>query len=442
MFTRSGKRPTPNKNKSLKALTAVCIPDDMLKDKTRQELIDHIEAAMALDASRFESLALTLIHHFINHAQSLPETLNSYYSKSGGILDYSLNRTEVAMSLFRELTIAEKVLSEEQKLWGYALFSASLLKGIGKLQIDYQVELYDHQGQHQKRWNPLLESMLSIARNYHYQLLGEHDIELRKRLNLLLARLLMPNKAFEWIASNPEVLRVWLALIDEDWESAGTLGALLERADAIAIQRYILQFMRSAKDGKTSLSGRIGTFIDNGADQLIEREIACGVEFINWLMQCLERGKLTINQSPLFMVPGGMLMSSDMFKLFVREHPEYKNWQAVQNAFLAIGVHELGPEGAVNSKFEQKSNQQIISGIVMNKFGVALPEQVQVQNIHTGVVSSQQALKLIHNRSSSSFTQQNSHSASSPIQQLNAKGIWVETAELGPNLSPGGFLRG
>lgn len=439
MFTRSGKKPAPKKTKSLKDLTSVVTPDDILEDKNRQELIINIKKASDLQPERFNSLCSTLINHLINHCQSLPETFNSYYSKPGGVLDYALNRTEVAMTMFRQLIVAEDELSEEQKLWGYALFSASILKGIGKLQIDYEVELYDLNGQHLKRWNPLLESISAVGGYYHHQLLGEHDAELRKRLNLLLARLLMPTKAFAWIVSNPEVLRVWLALIDEDWESAGTLGALLVRADAVAIQRYITSYMLSGRGPK---SGRIGSFIDSGAEQLADREILTGVEFIKWLMQSLESGKLMVNKAPLFMVPGGMLMSADMFKLFVREHPEFKNWQAVQNGFLAIGVHELGPEGAVSSRFEQQSNQQIVSGVVMNKYGIALPEQVHVQNIHTGKVTSQSALSLIHSREGANFSQQKSSVASSPLQQLNAKGQWIEPANANPELSPGGFLRG
>ena len=135
-------------------------------------------------------------------------------------------------------------------------------------------------------------------------------------------------------------------------------------------------------------------------------------------------------------------MSADMFKLFVREHPEFKNWQAVQHGFLAVGVHELGPEGAVNSRFEQQSNQQIVSGVVMNKYGIALPEQVHVQNIHTGKVTHQSALSLIHSQDSTNFTQQQAGVTSSALQQLNAKGQWVEPASANPELSPGGFLRG
>ena len=43
----------------------------------------------------------------------------------------------------------------------------------------------------------------------------------------------MPVSGFAWIASNPQVLAVWLALLNEDQRSAGTLGAILIRADAI-----------------------------------------------------------------------------------------------------------------------------------------------------------------------------------------------------------------
>ena len=35
-----------------------------------------------------------------------------------------------------------------------------------------------------------------------------------------------------------------------------------------------------------------------------------------------------------------------MFQLFMREHPEYKNWQAVQNGFLSLGLHRRAADGS------------------------------------------------------------------------------------------------
>ena len=200
--------------------------------------MQKIAESSALDSARFDNLCLKLLHNFANQCQSLPETANSYYALPGGLLDHALNRTEAALHLLRQQMVQEHdaELSEEQKLWLYALFSAAILQGIGKLQLDYRIELFDINGLLTRPCNPLLEGLASSSKYYYEFIQGSED-DLRRRLNLLLAYQLMPESGFAWIAGNPQVLAAWLALLNEDPNAAGMLGRILERADAIAIQR-------------------------------------------------------------------------------------------------------------------------------------------------------------------------------------------------------------
>ena len=145
LFHRHGKRTRSAHAKPLKDLVAIIPPAQMLLEDRRQELLQKITEFCALEPSRFEGLCSSLIHNLINHCQSMPETSNSYYAMSGGFLDHALNRTEAALDLFRQYVVKEDGhdLSEVQKLWVYALFSAGILQGIGKLQIDYRIDLFD-----------------------------------------------------------------------------------------------------------------------------------------------------------------------------------------------------------------------------------------------------------------------------------------------------------
>ncbi|AHE68359.1 TraI domain-containing protein [Legionella oakridgensis] len=432
MFHRYSKKAKSPSSKPLKDLTAVESPAQLLADAKRQELLAKIKLSSGLEGSRFELLCMPLIHNFINHGQSLPETSNSYYSLPGGLLDHALNRTEAALHLFREYVLQEGAeLSEEQKLWVYALFSAGILQGIGKLQNNYSVELFDLNGQQLKQWNPLLESMASVGRYYHFEFQKESEEELRRRLNLLLGRALMPANGFSWIAANPQVLAVWLALLNEDWQSAGTLGAVLIRADAIAIQRYFSEFLIRNMAGRGGRANRISTFIDSIPDSLAEKERLIGMEFIKWLTIALEKGQIMINKAPLFMVPGGLLMCAEIFKYFVREHPEFKNWQAIQKGFLSLGLHKIAADGEVISRFEQSKNQQMVSGIVVSDYAVVLPNQVKVHNLNTGKITEQSATELINTtQQGSHFTQKLAGTPSEPLRHLAANGQWqvIETS--------------
>lgn len=404
MFHQKDKREKTRSVKPVKIpkdLTAMAVPLDILDGGKRQTLIQQMRTFSDLPTKRFDDLCLSLIYQLVNYCQFLPETVNSYYALPAGMLDYALNRAEAAMQLLHDYLIPNEQggLSDIQRLWLYAMLSASLLKDIGKLQIDYQVRVFDPFGQPLKQWNPLIESLISAGSYYQFEFLLDHEDKrpVRRRINLLLARLLMPNEGFSWIASNPEVLATWLALLSDDWQSAGTLGAILIRADAIAIQRYFNDHLLHHVAGKQGTGGpRIGTFIDTKPTKPLAKEQLTGIQFIKWLSLALDSGQIMINKAPLLMVPGGLLIHPDIFKYFVRAHPEYKNWQAIQSGFLSLGLHRLNVNGETLSRFEQENNHQMHDGVLFSKYAIVLPKSVKTHHLSTGKISTMSAVELIH----------------------------------------------
>jgi integrating conjugative element relaxase (TIGR03760 family) len=436
LFHRKRTSSLSKQEKSIKDLTRIITAAQFLAEDRRQALLKKIRDLTHLQSSRYESLCVMLIENIVLYCQSLPETANSYYSQPGGLVDHALNRTEAALSLFEEFMIHDQseFWSEEQMLWQYALYSAAILQGIGKLFVDYRINIFDNKAKFLKEWNPLRESMGSIGQLYSYEFRKEPAIEFRRRINLLLAQTLMPVSGFLWIASNREVLEVWLALLHEDERSAGTLGAILIRADAIAIQRYFTEFMhRYASTFPTGRYGTIGTF-SGTPENLATKEQNVGLEFIQWMFQSLSKGMIKINEAPLFMVPGGMLMCQEIFQLFVREHSEYKNWQAVRNSFLALDLHSPGAEGDVMARFETQ-NQQMQSGIVFSKYALVLPDSVKV--CHSNKVESVSALELINRAASYTELSQKNLATTSSLQKLNKEGKWLISEHDGPTLTPG-----
>ena len=268
---------------------------------------------------------------------------------------------------------------------------------------------------------------MSVGNHYQFEFKPdlEDKITLRQRINLLFAHQLMPNKGFSWIASNPDVLAIWLALLNDDWRSAGTLGALLVRADAAAIQRYFHDYILPLTHKRGSRSGRIGTFVDGTPETLFAKEQLIGVEFINWLTGALEAGHLMVNKAPLIMVPGGLLIGSEAFKLFIQAHPTYKNWQAVQSGFLSLGLHRLNADGTIFSRFEQTNNQQIHNGILFSNYAVALPQSLRLRNLYTGAVAPVSAIELIHlAQLNHPFSRQSQATSQQALQQLTIAGEW------------------
>lgn len=430
MFHRQDKKENPLSLKSVKDLSPVLTASQILSDEKRKIVLHQLKTLCAFDNERYKAICETLVINITNHCQSLPETLNSYYARPAGIIDYALHRTETVLQLFMQSIVQkdETELTEIQQLWLYALYTASLLKDIGKLQIDYHVKVFDNHSHPIKNWNPLIENLISIGSLYHFEFMPDREdkIILRQRINLILAHQLMPSKGFAWIASHPNVLATWLALLSDDWRSAGTLGALLVRADAAAIQRYFNEYILPQSHRKSARSGRIGTFVDSTLtpEALLAKEQMLGVEFIHWLTASLESGRLLINKAPLLIVPGGLLVGTEAFKLFIQSHPEYKNWQAVQTGFLSLGLHRLTTDGNTLSRFEQTNNQQIHSGILFKNYAVALPQSVRLHSLYTGAVTQVSAIELIHlAQLNHPFTQQQATSTSA-LQHLTANGEW------------------
>lgn len=323
---------------ALKDLSKIQSPAELFAHEKRQALLTQIQQHCFLEEGRYKSLVQLLLDSLANMIQSLPETHHSFYANAGGLVDHALHRTEAALALFNQILLlgAEKQASEEQKLWQYALLSAGLLKGLGKLYDEYEINLFDGHGQWLKKWNPLQESLATFGKYYDYVLQAEGDPQFRKRLNLLLARQIIPASGFSWIASNRQVFAVWLALLNEDPGSAGTLGAIFERAEALVLQRYLQDWCNRLTTGRGSLAGRSSTFTDSNPLSTLEREQQLGAEFMQWLMKAIADNRLTLEQEPLFTLPGGMLMSQALFQHFLKENPQYKNWLAVQKGVMSL----------------------------------------------------------------------------------------------------------
>jgi integrating conjugative element relaxase (TIGR03760 family) len=410
-------------SKPLKDLTRTMAAAQFLLEHKRQALLQKMRDYSGLLPSRYDSLCGTLLESLVDYCQSLPETTSSYYAHPGGLVDHALNRAEAALGLFQDFLLQAEgePLSEEQTRWQYALYSAALLQGLGKLYTDYRVDCYDINGHLLTQWNPLLERLRGLAGFYDYEVKKDEDPAFRKRLNLLIAKAMMPASGFSWIASHPEILAIWLALLNEDEASAGAMGAILIRADAIAIQRYLQEHLYKVHEGdRAGRYARVGTF-SGKPDTLIEKQSAAGAAFVHWLTKSLEEGLLMINKAPLLMVPGGLLVLPEAFARFMN----LSGIKNVQQGFLSLGLHRTSPDGSVFTQFEQAHNQEMHQGIVIANYAAILPKTVQVHQIHTGQVKQMSAVELIYrSQFGGQFTAAQVATPIEPLRMLTASGQW------------------
>jgi len=354
--------------------------DELLASDKRQLIIKKLQPLMGLSDDNFYKLCLKLVHTFAETVQYLPETQNSYYSSKGGLLDHALERSQTALSMCRSYFVPDDnnkaPLTQPQTLWAYAMFTAALLYGLGKIVTDVSVEIFDRHGANGKPWNPFKGSMLKKGFLYDYRFTGKYPADFRNRSTLILAKQLMPEEGFRWISENHAVLSTWFAILDDDTRGAGTLGYILNRAEAETINQYF--DAREIAGSKEFLKKGVKTtfMTDRTRETLadIKADTKPGEAFAEFLKSSLENGSLMVNKPPLFSIPGGLLISTDAFRYcidyWVENNGPYKNIspEALENSFRNIKLHERSADNVSKRQFENtKTNKTFNAYVIKNK---------------------------------------------------------------------------
>lgn len=437
MFYREEKKSTIAKKPiGFKNLDPIESFEVLLKDKKRQETLYQIKHHLAYPAGQYQKLGSPLVASVAMYYQHMPET-SLYFSQRGGLLDHALYRTEAALTLMRQLMVQDDktgLPTDNQKVWLYALFSASLLQGIGKLYTEYQINIHNSIGTLVKTWEPLLEDMATVGDYYRSQFVREDsDGEaLRRHTTMLLAQQLMPKPGFALLSAHPNIFRAWLALLEEDREGAGSLSAILDRADAIAKQNYLNQFLDENDYVLEQGNARIGTFLDTVPENTAERERVIGAKFLIWIRDALESGKFILNQEPFRaeIFPTGVALSAETYDIFLQEHLKLKSKFIIHRAVSAWHAH---------SQLEHSEASLEKQGRIYLD-NANLPDTVKVYDNKTGHISTVRSLDLIRNMEAYS---RDHGRAPNLIQQLDLDGQWINkdivpTKKLQMGIKPGG----
>lgn len=412
MFHHQEKKTKTKPTKPLTDLTRILPHNLLLAGDKRQMLVAKIKTLSDLeDSDAYEALWLNLIHSMATFYQSLPDANNAFYTKACGLIENALNRAEAALSLLQDHLLKEdsEKCSEIQQLWQYALFSAALLQGIGKVYVDYQIDLYDNSGDFYQTYNAFTGPMVQKSAFYLHQFLKGTDPDLGRSLHCILAHALMPAAGFQWLASNKEVFAAWLSLLQEDNENAGILGTLLTRADAVTLQRNLHEFLQKQAASRGAHYG----LVTGRGEGLLEKEQMLGAEFLEWLNHSFEKGDLVFNQSPVEMGPNGMILSEAVFHAFMADNPAYKSVEALQKGLLALGLATEAVD-ALAGEDSHRSRQ-----IVLGNYSVALPPVVHFRSVATGKITPTSAVDITYMRSLD-----NKFSREKAAEGLNAKGEW------------------
>ncbi len=393
-------------------VTPVLNADDLLASESRQRTIKEIRDLMSLPEEEFDRWFLMVIRQFAEFVQNLPETARSFYASVGGLLDHALERTSLALFLCRTYLLPQSAsmatLDEPEMLWVYAVFTASLYLDIGKVATHHTITLTDAEGNEVKAWLPFTGNMISQSTHYVYGFNAQDHEHMRHLITPLLARQLIPDEGFYWIASNPDVLQAWLAMLADEQRQMGSLMTVIPLADAQILEGFFtdrkvfrhslspktiaflaqLQKMRKAQEfiGKqTDREQQIDKFAYLQQDPKVpttQQQSMFGLPsatanhaqatsaqaqqayshsavdtkavtqaFINWFRDSVAEGKTSVNQADSNVVVSdrGVLIDKQVLQNFIDQNPTHapKTVAEVQQTLLLAGIMTAANVGQV-----------------------------------------------------------------------------------------------
>jgi integrating conjugative element relaxase (TIGR03760 family) len=237
------KKPLSDKQIAHRDPVPILSANQLLGTEKRQQILTDTSALLSLPNDEYERIFLKVTENFAEFVQNLPETERSYYANIGGLLDHALERTSLSLFLCRTYLLPEDAslasVSESEMLWVYAVYTASLLYDIGKIATKHIVTLTDEKGSDIKSWLPYNAPMThQNASHYVYNFSEEHHDRIRWGVTPLLARQVLPEEGFAWIASDMGVLESWLALLNDELRTVGSLLSVIPLADAQLLESY------------------------------------------------------------------------------------------------------------------------------------------------------------------------------------------------------------
>ncbi len=220
-FQPEQKPAAPKRDQRIRPVQTV---EQLLETTERKPLLQEIQDLSAASSKHYQAFYEPLINNFAEFVQQLEHIDHPSITW----LDHHLRLAKTTLKMREQfLLVGESlhpILNKDEALWHYVAFSSALLRKIGLLFTDYQVSICNEQGVHQAEWMPFLGSMNTQGQYYKLREITNKGIPYSQGMNLLLARQLMPNEGFCWIASNPMALKEWLGVVEG--ESPG--GVILQ----------------------------------------------------------------------------------------------------------------------------------------------------------------------------------------------------------------------
>lgn len=337
-----------------------------------------------------------LIKNFMELVQVIPHKTSGIL---GSLFNYSLSRSVVTLQKYCQLK-----RNGATPLFKFAVFSAALLKDVGRVLSNQRMVLTDEAEEFYRDWNPFSGAMIGQAPFYKMYPISTSYLKVEKEATPLLARQLIPHEIFLWLSNDLTVFADWLAaLLGEEGVGSKEISlavALIKREDILAI-----------------LNTLDGALID-----MIAPQDPAVDAFYQWLRDGIEKSEITVNKddSGVHVVNEGVLIEKKLFKQFADLSKMPVNFAVVFTKFgNLMGIASKGGNDYLHAAYfspgEGGSSFTTFSGAMAQKSKSVAREGmvVDAKDIFTKDIPSKSALY-----SAKSMTSDHQQKPTSIVQTL------------------------
>lgn len=170
------------------------------------------------------------------YLQDFPASQNHHHCYKGGFLDHAFEVINIALKKRNALMLPRGVTVEQQNnkkdIWSYAVFIASAMHDIGKINSDLIIKLYDKEQTLLGRWNPWSGDMHTLGACYYDY---SYNTKRNYKTHTLIAPTMLTHivsvASLDYLKSDDELFNNVLLAILGRYAESGDIGDIIKEAD-------------------------------------------------------------------------------------------------------------------------------------------------------------------------------------------------------------------
>lgn len=378
----------------------------LLRKGPRSAAIRDLAARLSLSEAHFQRVYAPVLANVAVLLQELP--LDHSTPENVKALDHVVLRALKVVALRAAYVLppggSSTALNQQQHVWTYAAFTATVLRDLLWIMARWHVTLADTTTP--RRWNPW-HGPLPVGTRYRYERVAmPPSTNTRPWGGALLARAIVPSEGMTWLAQEEEIFAAWQAVLYGDalaggilweivartydeWQPMATPSAPPTRVIAPEPLAQIPPIENSTPITAPSLAGSEAISAPPSASATAHPATQSVAErFFTWLQQEITAETLHVNtdESALYRVAEGVLLvSPTLFQLYAAHSGNKQSWEDVQKRVVKYlkkqGALGVGLDGDTLLTYQRNGAQGyvrrgiLISQPTMLGIEISLPRQ-------------------------------------------------------------------